>query len=121
MRELIVFAAVGIGATFTHYTVALLLVEFSGTAVLIANVIAYCSAVAVSFFGHSLFTFKVALSQARLAKFVVVSLAALCLSQALLAFLMATARFDYRVNLIFVVAFVPVVSYLLNKFWVYKP
>lgn len=120
MRELVFFAGVGLGATFTHYFVVLLLVELFSVAVLSANIIAYCIAVGVSYFGHSLLTFRVSLSRARLIKFVVVSLTALALSQLLLALLMMKQWFDYRINMAFVVAFVPVVSYLLNKFWVYR-
>lgn len=120
MRELIVFAGVGLTATFTHYCVVLLLVEYTGVTVLWANVVAYCCAVGVSFFGHSMFTFRVAMSRNRLLKFIVVSLSALAFSQALLAFLTARQWFDYKIDMGFVVLSVPVLSYVLNKFWVYR-
>lgn len=120
MREIAVFGAVGILATLTHYFCAIAAVELFGVSVMLANVLAYCVAVGVSFFGHSLLTFRVAMSRNRLFKFVVVSLSALAVSQALLWLLTAVAIFGHRINMLAVVCVVPAYSYLLNKFWVYK-
>lgn len=120
MRELVVFACVGIAATATHYSVAILLVELLGVSVLSANVVGYCGAVSVSYFGHSMLTFRVPSSKARLIRYLVVSLSALILSQLLLAFLTAKQWFHYKINMGVVVTTVPVVSYLLSKFWVYR-
>lgn len=120
MRELVVFGCVGIAATATHYLVAILLVELLGVSVLSANVGGYCGAVSVSYFGHSRLTFRVSPSKTRLIRYIVVSLCALLLSQLLLTFLTAKQWFPYRVNMALVVTTVPVASYLLSKFWVYK-
>ena len=120
MREIVVFGAVGILATLTHYFSAVSAVEFFGLGVMIANVFAYCIAVGVSFFGHSMLTFRAAMSRGRFVKFVTVSLSALAVSQGLLWLLTSIAVFGHRINMLAVVCVVPVYSYCLNKFWVYK-
>lgn len=120
MREIAVFGAVGILATLTHYFSAILAVELFGWHVMMANVFAYCVAVGVSFFGHSVLTFRAPVSRERFFKFVIVSLSALAVSQAILWALTYLGAFGHRINMLAVVCVVPVYSYCLNKFWVYK-
>jgi len=120
VREVFYFGLVGITATATHYLVAISLVALAELGILTANFLAYCSAVGVSYVGHTKITFQTNISSKSLLKFCVVSLAALAMSQGLLAGLSALNWFDYKINMLFTVAFVPCVSYLLNKFWVYK-
>lgn len=120
MREVIVFGLVGILATLTHYLIALLVVKWAGVGVLYANVFAYCVAVVVSFLGHSRLTFRADLDRGRFAKFVAASLSALAVSQSLLFVLTRLAIFDYQVNILAAVFVVPLYSFILNKFWVYR-
>ena len=120
MREVVFFGVVGVAATLTHYFSAVLAVEVLGLDVLVANILAYCTAVGVSFFGHSLLTFRAALTHERLVKFVVVSLSALAASQALLWLLTKMDMFGHRIDMLLVVCVVPCYTYLLNKFWVYR-
>lgn len=120
MREIVVFGAVGILATLTHYFSAVFAVELFGWNVMMANVFAYCVAVGVSFFGHSILTFRADMSRDRFVKFVVVSLSALSVSQALLWVLTYMGFFGHRINMLAVVCIVPIYSFSLNKFWVYK-
>ncbi len=120
MREVVVFGVVGVAATLVHYFSAILAIEVLGLNVLVANMVAYCVAVGVSFFGHSLLTFRATLTHERLVKFVAVSLSALAVSQALLWLLTKIDVFGHRVNMLAVVCVVPCYTYLLNKFWVYR-
>lgn len=120
MREIVIFGAVGILATLTHYLSAIFTIEAFGWDVMVANVFAYCMAVGVSFFGHSVLTFRAAMSRGRFVKFITVSLSALAVSQGLLWLLTSAAIFGHRINMLAVVCVVPVYSYFLNKFWVYK-
>jgi putative flippase GtrA len=120
VREIVVFGAVGILATLTHYFSAIFAVEAFGWDVMLANVFAYCIAVGVSFFGHSVLTFRATINRDRFVKFVTVSLSALAVSQGLLWLLTSIAIFGHRINMLAVVCVVPVYSYFLNKFWVYR-
>lgn len=120
LQEVVVFGFVGGLATLTHYVVALLCVEYLFINIYLANPIAYLTAVSVSFFGHSIFTFKKEVTKQRASKFVVVSLSAFLLSQLLLAFLQLLEFNNHRLDFLIVVFFIPIYTYLLSKFWVYK-
>lgn len=120
MREIIVFGVVGVLATLIHYTSAIAFVELLGLEVLMANFYAYCMAVGVSYVGHAKFTFRTSLETTGFCKFLVVSLSALALSQLLLGALAWLDWLHYRLNLLVVVAFVPIYSFVFNKFWVYR-
>ena len=113
------FGAVGIFATVIHYSVALLCIEQLDMQPLIANVIAYCSAVIVSYLGHSSLTFKAKRTKSNAIKFVTVSLLALTASQAILHFLTIYTPLNHRLILLVVVFSIPALSFVLNKYWVY--
>ncbi len=120
MREVVVFGLIGVLATAVHYLSALLSVELLGVTVLLANVLAYCVAVAVSYVGHTRFTFRASASRRNFLRFITVSLSALGLSQLLLFALQSWTRFPYQFNLLLGVGIIPVYSFLCNKFWVYR-
>lgn len=120
MRQLIVFGCVGIAATLVHYCVALLLFSVLSLDILIANLLAYAAAVGVSFFGHAFLTFKVPASKGNLARFIIVSISAFLGSQGALALLEFWGATPPEVNLAIVVVIVPVISFFLNKAWVYR-
>lgn len=120
MRELAVFALVGIVATLTHYVSALFYIEWFQFSVLQGNFLAYCTAMAVSYIGHARLTFKAAMSKSSLLRFIVVAVLALSLSQLILWVFTELAWFGHRINLLAVVAFVPFFSFLMNKYWVYR-
>lgn len=120
MKEIIIFAMVGITATIIHYFIAIIGVESLGAHPLFANFLAYIVAVFVSYAGHTVFTFNSKFSRKTSAKFLAVSVSALFLSQLLLALLVYLEWFTHRVNFLFIVFSIPAYSYLLNKFWVYQ-
>ena len=119
LKELVLFAIVGLGATFTHYIAALIFVGQLKLNIYLANFLAYSIAVFVSFLGHSFVTFKKSITKGRTIRFVCVSLSALALSQLLLSVLQMLDLFGYKVDFLVVVLFIPAYSYLLNKVWVY--
>ncbi len=120
MRQLIVFGCVGVAATLVHYCLALFLFSVLGVNILFANLLAYITAVGVSFFGHAFLTFKVPASKGNLVRFVTVSISAFLGSQGVLALLELWGRAPPELNLVFVVVIVPMISFFLNKAWVYR-
>lgn len=120
LRQLFCFGVVGVAATLTHYLIALSAHEVAGISVYVANFMGYVTAMAVSYFGHGLFTFQVALTRATLQRFVVASVSTFLFSEALLWALESGTTLPSRVTLSIVVVSVPIVSFLLNKFWVYR-
>ncbi len=119
IRQVITFGFVGVAATATHYVVALLLTDFTTVGVLLANIFGYCAAVSISIFGHSAFTYRKKITATVVRRFVVVSLSALAASEAVLYILVSCFDVHHRIALAVVVAIIPVVSFFLNKFWVY--
>lgn len=120
LREIIVFGLVGVCATLTHYGTALLINEAVYPDVYIANLVGYCTAVIVSYFGHSLLSFRVGFSRARFTKFCVASVSTFLFSQLWLWILQWLLPGQDRITLFIVVISVPVISYIINKLWVFR-
>lgn len=119
-REVFFFGVVGILATLTHYFCALVSHEKLLISIYIANLIGYLCAVAVSFIGHSLLTFNVGLKLKFLGPFILVSVSTFFVSECVLWVLQDVMRLDPRISIAIIVITIPVISYILNKFWVYK-
>lgn len=120
LRQLFCFGVVGVAATLTHYLIALSAHEVAGISVYISNLLGYVTAMAVSYFGHGLLTFRVTLTRATLQRFVIASVSTFLFSEALLWALETGTSLSSRLTLSIVVVSVPVVSFLLNKLWVYR-
>ena len=116
------FALVGAAATCTHYVVALLLADHVN--LYGANLVGYLAAVAISYFGHQRFSFRVAAGdishQRQLPRFVAGSLGGLVLSYLLLALMRVWLGAPNWLSLAVAVGLVPVYAFLLNKFWVFR-
>lgn len=120
LRQLIMFGLVGVAATITHYLAALCAHEIFNFNLYTANLAGYACAVAMSFFGHGLLTFRVELNGGTLRRFILVSMAAFLASEAILAGLEAVLKLPHRISLAVVVLTIPGISFLFNKLWVYK-
>ena len=122
IRQIFMFGCVGGAASLTHYGVAVLAVERLGVSIYAANLVAYLSAVSISFIGHSLFTFRAPMNMANLMRFVAMSVMVFACSQALL---WAIARwlpgsYSHRIEFAVLVALMPIVTYTISNVWVYK-
>jgi putative flippase GtrA len=120
LRQLVVFGLVGVTATLTHYLTALLCHEGLGISLHISNFIGYVCAVAVSYFGHGVLTFRVELNRWVLRRFILVSITTFTASAGILAGLETGLKLPHRVSLAVVVLTIPLISFLLNKLWVYR-
>lgn len=120
LRQLVVFGLVGIAATVTHYLIALGSHEGMGFSLYVANLAGYVCAVGVSYFGHGLLTFRVRLTPGVLGRFIVVSITTFLASEVILAGLQTGLKLPHRVSLAVVVLTIPLISFLLNKLWVYR-
>ncbi len=118
--QLFFFAVVGLSATATHYVVAVTTHELSALSLYYANIIGYCSAVSISYFGHSKLTFKVQMSVAVFVRFICVSLTTLGLSELLLLYIEASLSVPHRLSMLIIVLTIPVITYLLSRLWVFR-
>lgn len=119
-RQLVAFGCVGVLATLVHYFVALKLTEGLLLNIFLANVAGYLAAVLVSLYGHSVFTYRKKVDSLIAGRFFLVSIATLLVSQGILFVLEGYFKFSHRVSLAVVVSSIPLVSFFINKFWVYR-
>ncbi len=116
------FAMVGAAATCAHYVVAMLCalhINLYG-----ANLLGYLAAVAISYFGHQRFSFRVPprdiSHQRQLPRFVAGSLGGLALSYLLLAITGDLLGAPNWLSLAVAVSLVPVYTFVFNKLWVFR-
>ena len=120
IRQLVCFGLVGVTATLTHYFIALGSHEGLHIDLYLANLIGYLTAMAVSYLGHGLLTFQVRLTRQTLHRFAIASFSTFLFSEVLLWVLENGTDLPHRITLSAVVLCVPIVSFLLNKLWVYR-
>ena len=114
------FGAVGLAATLLHVALVVVLVEGPGVPVLLANGLAFCTALALSYLGNHGWTFRARGRHERYApRFLAVALAGLVLNQAIMAASVDALGLDYRLGLAFVVTLVPLLRFLANRTWVF--
>ena len=115
------FGAVGLAATLLHVVLVLALVEGPDLPVLLANGLAFCAALALSYLGNHGWTFRANGGHQRHApRFLAVALAGLVLNQAIMAASVDGFGLDYRLGLALVVTLVPLLSFLANRTWVFQ-
>jgi len=116
------FSVVGLGATLIHIVVALGLQRLLDLAPLLANFLAYASAVSLSYMGNALWTFK---GQGRgtptALRFLAVSLLGLALNQGIVYVTLNVLGWPFDGALAVVVMVVPVTIFGLSKIWAFRP
>lgn len=122
MGEMVRFLVVGIAATLTHYVVAMLCVSW--TSLWLANFLGYLFAVFVSYFGHQRITFQLPADdvshQRQAPRFVLSSLSGLAMSYLVLGVMNLVLAAPNWLSLAAVVTLVPIYTYFINKYWVFK-
>lgn len=119
------FGMVGGAATLTYVLLGLLFVNLWGMHVLMGNALAYALSFIVSYLGQSLWTFGTASSASglshwtRLARFAAAQALGLGLNSAIIWLLMRLSL-TYEVAMPVAVLLVPVMVYLLCKYWVFR-
>lgn len=120
-RQIVLFGLVGVLATAVHFAVALTLNAPLRVGAMASNLVGYLCAFGVSYLGNSVMTFRrPALVGRQLCRFVVSSLAALCLNQAIVFAGVKLAHYPLDVALIPAVLVVPTAAFILSKFWVFR-
>jgi putative flippase GtrA len=120
LRDILAFGAVGAGAFLVHFAVVAALVP-AGLAPLVANVLGFLAAFAVSFVGHGRWSFPADGRPVRpaLARFAVVAVAGFALNETAYAVLLRATELDYRVALFLVLAGVAGVTWLAGRYWAF--
>lgn len=115
--QLIRFTGVGVIASALYFIIAASLNELLGLATLPASVIAYASAAVFAYQGHKRLTFKSSGASGELTKFVGATIMGL-----FLALIIPIILADYApiVSFLTVLVFVPICSFLMMKFFVFR-
>jgi len=126
LLQLIRFGGVGIAATLVHTVSYVGLIEFLLVAPLLANLIAFVVAVAVSYLGHSRWTFatdatayQAQKSPARFTKFVATTISGLLLNSLVVYLVTEVWRQHYGWSVVGMLTLVPAAIFVLNKYWVF--
>ena len=118
-RQFIRYGFVGIGSTTIHVTVAFALLHFVEVSLLIANISAFFAALSFSYFGNALWSFESGSGAKSMSKFLVVSVATLSLIVVISNWVTEAGIPPYLgIGMIAVV--IPLVSFVLQKLWVFN-
>lgn len=120
VREIFAFGVVGITAFLVHFTVVAVTVPL-GVAPLVANVLGFLAAFAVSFVGHRRWSFP---AEGRpvapaLRRFAVVAVSGFALNESAYAVLLRSTQLDYRVALFIVLVAVAGLTWLAGRYWAF--
>lgn len=115
------FIIIGGIATVVHYIMALCAHHIFGLSPLWSNFIAFCTAFNVTYIGNYFWVFEANTDhKTSFAKSLTVSLSGLLLSQIIIWVLTETLGAAFHITLIIAVMFVPMVTFTLNRLWVFK-
>jgi putative flippase GtrA len=116
------FGFVGVLATLVYAAVTSAIVEAGLGIPIAASIVGYLAAAIVSYFGHLRFSFAVEAEHEVFAwRFLVVAAAAFA-ANILVFYLFGTVLgASYRISVAMVAMLMPIVSYVLNRFWVFVP
>lgn len=115
------FIIIGGIATIVHYAVALTGYHVVGLSPLWANFMAFCAAFNVTYLGNYFWAFEADTDHKQsLPKSLAVSITGLLLSQLIVWSLTEKLGFPFHLTLIAAVMLVPMVTFSLNRFWVFR-
>lgn len=114
------FGIVGISATLVHVAVVLLLVELARLNPSVANALAFCAAVSVSYLGNHRFTFVRSGNHVAYFRRYALTAGGLFITNNSVFFVLnELLGINYLITLVFVVAFVAVLGFCVMRFWVF--
>ena len=118
-KQLLSFATIGVLNTTIHGLVLALSIEQGGAPVVLAHLIAFCFANVFSYGMNSFWTFKKPMTFYMYLRFLSASLVSLSLTL-ITASVVQCYGWHYWVGFALVTVLVPVLSFLLMKFWTFR-
>ncbi|MHA3048163.1 GtrA family protein [Acinetobacter sp. ANC 4641] len=116
------FGIIGVLAALTHYAIVILLFERGHIALAYANLIAFCLAFWVSYFGHRHFTFQAQdLSHRQtLPKFFIVATLGFVFNESLLLISHHYLNISLSILVIIAIFLTAIFTFLLNRFFAFQ-
>ncbi len=119
--QLLRYGSVGVIATLTHALVFIFLVELFDIRPVGAVVIAFLSALALSYFGHHRWTFNSTSPHGvQFIRFLLVALLGLGANVSITYLIVDVLFFWYGLALLLTVTAVPLLTFYLSKYWVFN-
>lgn len=120
ISQLARFGVVGVGAMTVHWLVVVAIVPL-GIPELIANVIGFCVAFNVSYFGHHYWTFASTIETLTTFKrFLTVAITSFIVNECLYSLLLNFTTLDYRTALAIVLVAVAALTFVLSRLWAFR-
>lgn len=119
VRRVVRFGFVGLAATGIHILVALVLNTVFAVEAQLANLAAFGTAILLSFFGHHSFSFRSEKSRSQTLPRFFVAAGSGYLASAFILSQLQSAEYQTVVSLVVSALFIPAVSYVVNRFWVF--
>ena len=116
--QLLRFGAVGAGAALSHYSVALLGVEWAGFDIQIANLLGFWLGFILSYFGHTSFTFSAFPSLKSFCLYVLLGVINYIISVGIVYFTSIWMPV-YAVFAITIVL-IPLISFFVSKYFIFR-
>lgn len=122
LLQLMRFGVVGLSAALVHFSIVVALVEWQNLQPMLANVVAFCVAFQVSYWGHRYWTFSNTQQRHTVAfpRLLLVSGATFLANESLFYIFMTQFHLPYIPALIFVLSVLPLAVFTMNKFWVFE-
>ena len=114
------FGFVGLVATGVYLLVSHLVVAMQFS-VFVANLFGYLASVGVSYFGHSILTFRSTISHAvRGPKFLAVSVLTYVISNLIVLLTVEVWNYSFLVASIVVACSIPLLTWVLSRYWIFR-
>jgi putative flippase GtrA len=122
VRDAAFFLAVGCTAAATHWTLAVACVAYANLPPLLANVVGWLVAFAVSFAGHYRWTFRNQPKALALAfrRFFVVSAGGFVINESAYAALLNFTALPYDLLLAAILLAIAALTFVLGRFWAFR-
>ena len=122
LGRIIRFGLVGIAATLVYAMVSAVANERLAMTPVLASIIGQTASMGVSYFGHSLFSFRVKTNhQTYLWRFLIIAALTFALNGAVTWLIADILKLSPRVAIATVTILIPIVNYIFNRFWVFIP
>ena len=119
IKQLMRFGIVGVLSTLIHACIATIMIKFLLSSQVVANCSAFVCATFFSYIAHTRYSFVASFSKKTSLRFIVV--VSICFFiTAILAKIAEYFNMPYQIGIVLVLSIVPIISYLLHRFWTYK-
>ncbi|MGL4396239.1 MAG: GtrA family protein [Hyphomicrobium sp.] len=120
MKTGVKFVGVGIASTVVYFGIVWLIMSYDGSELKLAHVLAYLSAMVVSYAGHRAFTFASQGAKTQeIGRFIACHAITIALSTSAIALVVDVLGMSARIGLVVACGVVLIASYLLMRFWVF--